>query len=72
MIDNDRQEFIEIWNGCQYGCNDEMYMQCCSCDQCFEDCYDNAVDNESGRIAFQNIIEYGGYESEDDFWETNI
>ena len=50
---------------CDYMCDDEVF----NCDECsnFEECYMKSC--ERCEIEFATSIDYGGYNTIDDFWE---
>lgn len=65
---NEKKVFVKEYiteTECNYMCDDNVF-DCSSC-SCFEDCYLKAC--ERCNNEFSSDVDYGGYNSEDIFWE---
>jgi len=61
-----KEEMIELIK--EYSLDDnEMCIENCSDCVCLEECYSKAIDKCDSEFA--KSINYGGYSSEEEFWE---
>ena len=67
----DNEYLLENWTNCQFDREDARYKNCTNCEY-YDDCLEEADDNRDSYAAFEDLILESGYDSMDDFWESNI